>query len=223
MKNSTGLVGVIAQDTGRFTQFASSLTGLILPGKSRITWQIGHSVASNCNALCQQTLEGAYDWLWLLGDDHAFVPDLLTRLLETDADVAFPLCYTRIPPYRPVVFSENREGLRRPLSLDSLGEQRDVGIHSGGSAGVLIRRHVLEGLEEPWFQAGTQEAGGRMEMGEDLYFCDRAREAGFSLKVNLNCLLGHMTTAVVWPLRQPDGWTCGLSLSGGLQVSLPKP
>ena len=218
-----GLIGVIAQDTARFTLFASSLISLETPPGSRVEWRIGHSVAANTNALCQQTLDTGAKWLWILGDDHAFTPTVLTRLLAVDADVVLPLCLTRVHPYKPVLFTgADSNGCRTRLNLDDHPKGGVIGIHSAGSAGMLIHRHVLEGLRQPWFRSGTTEAGGGVETGEDLYFCDQARQAGHRIKADLGCYLAHLTTAAIWPLHQPDGWTYGLSMSGGLQIAMPR-
>lgn len=217
-----GLVGIIAQDTARFTSFGVSITGLAVPPGTQIRWQIGHSIAANMNELVRAMLANPdHEWLFVLGDDHAFGPDLLMRLLawENSAIVA-PLCLTRTPPYKPVLFTgwaDEEKRLRRRLNPDDY-EPGLVQIHSAGSAGMLIRRRVFEAMTDPWFEAGRVSS---VEIGEDVYFCDKAREAQFLLYADLRALLGHCTTATVWPARTPEGSTYGFQFNGGLQITMP--
>lgn len=216
-----GVVGVIAQDTARFSMFAASLTGIEVPPGTSIKWIFGHSVAGNCNELVRTLLQEAPDaqWLWILGDDHSFSSDLLMKLLAHDCDIVAPLCLTRNPPYKPVMFSDwADEGapLRKRLWLDDHPDGGLVEIHSVGSAGLLVKREVFEELADPWFESGVVG-----DTGEDVYFCDKARDAGFYLYGDLDANLGHLTTAAVWPVRQPEGWTYGFSFMGGMKVTMP--
>ncbi len=211
-----GLIGVIAQDAARFSTFAASLTALTVPPGSAIKWVMGHSIAASRNELVRDllSLDGA-DWLFLLDDDHAFDSDLLVSLLEVDVDIVVPLCLTRAPPYQPVVFTgwhDDEHVLRDRLDLNDHPDGGILPIHSGGTAGIVIRRRVLEALEEPWFEVGKAVS---TEIGEDVYFHDKAREAGFQAWCDLDTPLGHATVATIWPINsEEEGWTAAVTLPG---------
>ncbi|MCI4354555.1 MAG: hypothetical protein L3K06_04240, partial [Thermoplasmata archaeon] len=200
------LVGVLAQDTARFSTFAASLTSLDVPSGSAIKWIIGHPIASSTNMLVWSLLNEHPDceYLWLLGDDHVFGRDILMRLLDHDEDLIVPLCLTRIPPYRPVIFADwedpddDDNWARRRVDLNDHPDGGVIDVHSAGSGGMLIRRCVLDDLEHPWF-----ESISAADTGEDVYFCDKARAVGYTVKADLDTKLGHMTTATVWPVKQP--------------------
>lgn len=226
-----GIVGVIAQDTARFTMFAASLTNLEVPAGTGIKWILGHEVAANTNLLAQAMFDEypSAQWLWIMGDDHTFPADILTRLLDWEKDIVVPLCLTRNPPYKPVVFSgwveqdDVPEGMpvgryRRRIVLDEYPQAGLAPVHSAGTAGMLIRRNVFETLDPPWFEHGFVST---QEVGEDVYFCDKATEAGFEIYCDLDTKLGHCTTAIVWPVQQADGWTYAFTFAGGLKVSMP--
>lgn len=220
ISQSPGLVGVVAQDLARYSAFSISLTGLQTPPGTGIKWQLGPSIASNTNVLVEALLSTDAAWLFILNDDHAFDGDILIKLLSHEADIVFPLCLNRMPPYKPVVFSEwadQETGLRNRVDLRDHPEGGVIPVHSGGAAGMLVYRRVFEYLEAPWFEAGK---ASNVDLGEDVYFCDKARTAGFTLVADLDAPMGHCTTATVWPVRTPE-WTYGFEFTGGLEVAMP--
>jgi hypothetical protein len=221
-KHPPGLVGVIAQDTARFSVFAASLSSLEVPEGTAIKWVIGHGIAAQANMLVEALFDEApaAEWLWIMGDDHAFSPQILNRLLDHDVDIVTPLCLTRQPPYKPVMCTGfTGEGMMRArLNPNDYPDGGLVPIHSSGSAGMLVRREVFEIMSGPWFETGGISG---VEIGEDFYFCDKARDLGFELWGDLDTNLGHVTTATVWPVRQEDGWTYGFGFNGGLKVTMP--
>jgi hypothetical protein len=83
---------------------------------------------------------------------------------------------------------------------------------------MLVRRPVLEAMADPWFETGRISS---QEIGEDVYFCDKARDAGFRLWLDLGAKLGHLTTATVWPVDTGDGWSYGFGFPGGLRLTMP--
>lgn len=222
-----GVVGVLAQDTGRYSMFAASLTGVEVPPGTAIKWEFGTSIASQMNGLVRAMLSKPdAEWLWILGDDHVFAPSLLGKLLGRDVDIVAPLCLTRNPPYKPVLFAgwaDPAAGgvssfLRRRVDLNDHPDGGLIPVHSAGTAGMVVRREVFEALDDPWFEQGRISS---TEIGEDVYFCDKARAAGFALHGDLDAPLGHLTVATVWPVKQPEGWTYGFGFQGGLKVTMP--
>lgn len=229
MSYPPGVVGVIAQDTARFSMFAASLTGLAVPDGTDIVWRFGHSMSNQTNQLVEAMLaKPDKQWLWILGDDHSFSGNLLAKLLDHQfpddggpgPEIIVPLCLTRMPPYRPVIFSGFGDDGQHRLPVD-LNEHPDGGviaIHSAGSAGMLIKRTVLEEMEPPWFESYQIST---VEATEDAWFCDKARDAGFQIYCDLDANLGHSITGVVWPVREPEGWTYGFSMMGGFVLRIP--
>lgn len=225
MTHPPGMVGVIAQETARFSTFAASLTALEVPPETSIKWILGHGISANSNQLVRAMLaDPKCEWLWILGDDHVFGTTVLTRLLEHDVNIVAPLCLTRMPPYSPVMMSGfatkeefEKEGYRRRLRLDDYPEGGLISIHSVGSAGLLVRRTVFEDMEDPWFEAGMVSG---LEIGEDFYFCDKAREQ-YEIWGDLDTMIGHTTVATVWPARVDEGWTFSFGFTGGLQITMP--
>lgn len=221
MIHPPGLIGVIAQETSRYTMFAASMTSLDIPDRSEVKWIFGHDIAANTNMLVREMLDRPWaEWLWIMGDDHAFSPPILKKLLDREKDIVVPLCLQRNAPYRPVALEAiEDDGKLKRLDLDLFPFGGVVEVVACGSAGMLIRRKVLVAMDPPWFESGVLVDGQLME---DLYFCVKARQEGFEVWCDLDTMLGHCSTTVVWPVLEEDGWTFGFSMMGGFQLTMPR-
>lgn len=210
-----GLVGIISNDAGRFSLFSSCTARLIergLPAGSKVEWLIGGDWCGARNSLVQQAIDEERDWLWFMDDDHAFSPGLLTRLLEHDVPLVMPLCLQRVHPFAPVAYTEHNGEKYEPINPNE-HDQELVEIQAGGCAGMLIRSEVLTSLTAPWFEYADRS--------EDIIFCEKAREAGFPLYVDLGAKLGHITTAVVWPAEREGEWVTGFTIGHELHLYAP--
>lgn len=205
---SGGTIGIISGARTCYPDFGRALTICAKPDDTRLIWTESSDIVGNCNTICRN-YRG--DWIWFLGDDHVFDPDLLPRLLERNVDVVVPLCLKRTPPYDPVVYGgQNGRGEYYVADLPGGGITE---VHAAGSAGMLVRRHVLEAIGDPWFESH----GG---LNEDLTFCAKVREAGFRIWCDVDCRLGHLSTHTVWPARRDGGWHADIELDRRLMLPL---
>ena len=158
------------------------------------------------------------DWVWVMGDDHVFRPDILVRLIAHNRDIVVPHCKARQPPYNSVLYDRRLDG--HYYIKDLTGLSGLIPVAAAGSAGMLIRRHVLERMPDPWFELGKTT---RTDLhGEALTFCRKATAAGFDIWADLDTPLGHVTTIEVWPKQMPDGrWGTVLGLSPDQPLAIP--
>lgn len=209
------LVGIIANDAARFSLFTACVMQLgYRMGRDSYELApeilIGGDWCGARNNLARMTLEGDYTHLWFMDDEHAFHDQMLEQLLSHDLPLVSPLCCTTQAPFPLATYAGNEGPLRfLPLGADETPGMGVVELEAGGCAGMLIRRDVLESLEEPWFEYAARS--------EDVIFCEKAKAAGFTLYADLACRLGHITTAVVYPEIADDRWMTLLSI-GGLNV-----
>jgi len=210
----SGLAGVIANDSARYSLFWSCMDRLKLPEGWQKEHLIGGDWCGARNSLCEITLKEEFDWLWFMDDDHAFAPDILMKLLKHNKKLIVPVCLTRTTPFAPVTFTE-RVGDDRylPIYLPEQPESGLVELVAGGCAGMLIHRSVIEAIEPPWFEYGTAS--------EDIIFCNKAKEQGFEIFCDLSTRLGHITTAVVWPTVHANEWAVGFNIGRDTNVVLP--
>jgi GT2 family glycosyltransferase len=151
------------------------------------------------------------EWVWILGDDHVWESDCLTRLLDAidenpDVDVLVPLVTKRNPPWHLVLFHEAGvydDGLPRwqPLGWDEIPERGVFEVDAAGSAGMLVRREVLDRIGDPWF-----ESSGQVILNEDVMFCMKARAHGFRVFATANVTMGHLGIFNVRPLYRDGRW-----------------
>lgn len=194
---SSGTIGIVANDTARFTAFSVSLAAVQSPPGSQIAWAVGSDIAESRNHLVNERMHG--EWIWFMDDDHAFVPDVLTKLLAWNVSVVGPLCLMRQKPFLPTTLIERD----KTIDLTVMPSEGLTTVYSTGTAGMLIRRSVFDKFRERW--PGKPLFEKRTGFSDDFLFCARLRELEIPIHVDLGQRLGHITTTVVWPDELDDG------------------
>jgi glycosyltransferase involved in cell wall biosynthesis len=195
-----GTIIICSGELQRYTAFAQSLVSLGPPPRTKLSWACGVNIAGNLN---HAIARAKGEWIWILGDDHIFAPDILFRLLAHEVDVVSPLVLMRHRPFAPIVFKSDL-----PDGTFEFWQGPDLpsgGLHqvaAASGAGMLVRRHVLEGIDRPYFELGRIKP---TEMSEDLYFYRKVREKGFKVYIDLDTMMGHITPAALWPRKKADG------------------
>ena len=215
------LVAIVANDAARFSEFWSCVLRLRVPEGSYKDVVIGGDWLGARNNLSRRCLDEGFDYLWFMDDDHSFASDLLEKLLasamEFDLPIVMPLCTTRRPPFHLVTYGRNPDESNPdpylPISLEGAPAEGIIELEAGGTAGMLIRRDVLEAVEEPWFKNTPRS--------EDIVFCEDAKAKGFKVYGDLSCRLGHILTTVVAPKLGEEGWVTGLVIGNDLHLDLP--
>lgn len=221
ISETPGTICLPTSEIGRFTMFVISLAATEQPTGSNLSVMAGASVTENLNA----SLRGLRDedgWAWVIGDDHVWQGDCLMRLLKTmdehpEIDVLVPLVTKRNPPWHVVVFhaaGAYDEGILtvnggraaglpawRPFAWEEIPESGVFECDAAGSAGMLIRRRVLDAIGDPWF-----ESSDGVFLNEDLNFCAKARARGFRIFATADAVMGHLGIFNVRPLRHGGRW-----------------
>lgn len=213
-----GTIVVLNHDTGRFSATHECLLSVQHPPGTRIQHLKGADVAYARN----QALEHATgDWVWFMDDDHAWDdPQLLLRLLDRQVDLVQPLVLRRVPPFSPVVTRQDAAGEYYPCDVHELGTPADgiVPVASCGMGGTLIRRHVWEAMDKPWFRVGTIQPD---KLGEDVAFTRRLAAHGFQAWVDLAHPLEHLRVGALKPVwREGRGWLTAVVLDE-VEVLMP--
>lgn len=121
--------------------------------------------------------------LLFLDTDMVFPADTVTRLLAHNKDIVGASYASRMPPFQPVTVAEEGVHIRVTAGL-----QRVKLIPAGC---LMIRVAVFNVLAKPYFNLALD---GDQLCGEDVYFCHKAREAGFELWCDgdLSSQIGHI-------------------------------
>lgn len=181
-------------ELSRFPRFMACLLRLMAHTPCTLAWNVGLDIAFNCNdALRRRDPWG--EWVWVIGDDHTFEPDIIDRLWAHGVDVVVPLVLQRNHPHRTVLYQADGS----PIQLEP-GQRGLVPVGMAGSAGMLIRESTLIAVGDPWFRIMGSE-----RQGEDLGFCRAVTAAGHRIYCDLDTTIGHIATVEVWPVRRDDG------------------
>lgn len=208
-KHPPGTVGYITGGTPRYFEFSDSIEETRAPHGSTLLRARSCNPVKNCNQLLSE-MKG--DWMWFQGDDHAWDPDLLLRLLDRDVDAIVPLVPRWAPPFATVIYKDwSPNGKCETYSWQEIdwllqSGKEVIDVAAAGSAGLLIRRHVLDALRrefgEPVFRVG---AAGKDELSEDTELTWKIAQMGFTMACDLTAFMEHLTTVRIGPYRMKDG------------------
>lgn len=130
--------------------------------------------------------------LWL-DTDMRFKKDTLIRLLSHREPIVGAAYSSRSNPIQPVTYIGDVD---RPNPERFFLEPDAVGLQevTGAGFGVMLTEiDVFRKLSKPWFAIGYSEGADEFE-GEDIYFCSKARKAGYRVFVDceLSQSIGHL-------------------------------
>ncbi len=212
-RHPPGGVCMITGEHLRYAPAAQCLTLLRVPGPCALAWPTGVLVATNINLAFKSIMDNpALEWAWLMGDDHTFGPTILMDLLDREVDVVLPLCLNRAPPIEPTII-EPVEGGKRLKPLSSMPTEGLYKLKPGevcGDAGMLVRRHVLEEIGEPWhrdLKSGAHDA-------EDREFIQRIMDHGFDVHVDVEHPIGHIAPTELIPVQVKGEWQVRVNIGG---------
>lgn len=139
--------------------------------------------------LCRQVKKmGGYTHMLWLDDDHIFNADLLPYLARYQhLDVVSAVYYGRVGRHLPVVYvKDDTADKYKHFPIIELPNTL-CEVDAVGMGACLMRTDVLDRMPEPWF---TFAPGG---VGEDVYFCVHAKEAGLHIWCDGSYTVGHFT------------------------------
>jgi cellulose synthase/poly-beta-1,6-N-acetylglucosamine synthase-like glycosyltransferase len=138
------------------------------------------------------------DWVLFIDDDVLPKKDALIKLIALDKDIVSGVYFARQQPHWPQVFKVNKENGER---YDPIWEWKKDGpyeIDAAGAGFLLVKREVFNKVSLPWFKC-EQDETGRRSRGEDMYFCRKAKEAGFKIWVDPSVVLSHISDSFIGP------------------------
>jgi len=211
------MIALPTSEVGRFALYTNSLIGTQQPDNCYASMTCSASVAENLNGSIRQ-LRDIDRWLWVMGDDHVWPGNTLMGMLDVmddypEIDILVPLCTKRNPPWHLVLFHEALEDddmghpMFNPLPWSEVPATGVFEVDAAGSAGMLIRREVLDAMGDPWFYSTLDNQGRQVVLNEDVTFCTRARhQHGFRLFASSDHTLGHLGIFNVRPLYRNGKW-----------------
>jgi hypothetical protein len=141
----------------------------------------GTLIASQRMELARQALEEKADYLLWLDSDMRFPRETIGHLMLRDKPIVAANYATRRMPVKPVAMMDNNGEIGRVYTApDSEGLQP---VDYIGMGVMMVKREVFEKVEAPWFAIPYSTVGNHY-IGEDVFFCSKAREAGYEVLVD---------------------------------------
>ncbi len=217
-----GTVALAAGISPRYYEFTQSLDQLQVPDGTIFNLRRSCDVAMNFNN-CLRSMAG--DWVFFLGDDHTFPPDLLFKFLDYHVDVVVPITPCKTAPFAPCVIHGPEDGRiwddQMPLyTWEELSGDGLLALPKGdfiGQAGMLVRKHILDAIGDPWFKPGKLDPG---RLAEDLWFCHELQEKGFTVWVDQTTIFEHWFSMGITARKHDGRWVPALR-SGLMTMVLP--
>ena len=142
---------------------------------------------------CKAINEGYTHVLWL-DADMIFTPDILDDLQFCGKDFVTGIAVSRRPPFNYCVFHSLTFD-REQNFQDSEIPKTTFQVAGCGFACVLISTEILRQVQLTYKTCFLPMG----DLGEDLAFCKRAGELGYTIWAEPSVQLGHIGHNAVWP------------------------
>ena len=153
--------------------------------------------------IAEQALKAGSDYLMFVDSDMVFPPDGIARLVSQGKPIIGADYNYKYPPKRSVtnvdpsklkaeqVVEDPRWPGHKFLNPNNK-PKKPFEVRAVGTGFMLIKTEVFQKIPQPWFWFDLKD--GHF-LGEDVWFCDRAREAGFSVWCDPTVPIEHIGTA----------------------------
>ena len=191
------LIAIPTYDYMHF-QFVDCLTKLIRRlDEDEIDYEVcfqgGTLVYVGRDKLARKAIDEGFTHMLWLDSDMIFSEELLDNLMFSGKDFVTGIAHGRRAPHMSCLFKKIWPSVDRWQGHDYPTTTFEVG--GCGFACVLIKTSIVKAVYE---KQGTAFFPMR-ELGEDLAFCKRARELGFTIWAEPTVWLGHIGHITVYP------------------------
>lgn len=203
-------------ENARFVDFYRSRDEIRLPPGSEKALYPGFFPEFNINDAVRKLLREDFTHLFVLDDDVIAPPNTVERLLSYNVDIVSANLLTRTPPYGPYLYdSYDGDGLVSQRALDNECDSLTE-CYAVGMGATLIKREVLYGLKDPWFEINKKI------MTYDLYFCHKAKKNGFKVFYANKVPAGHLILSTIWPNFAEGKFITTAVLNNHVMFNMPK-
>ena len=164
-------------------------------GHQSIYTVAGTLIFDQRNKLAEEALKEGADYVLWIDADMRFPKNTIETLIKNDKPIVGVNATTRTSPVKPTAKNltidfENKVNHWIPVvSKNKTGLEKITAI---GCGVMMVKREVFENTPKPWFW--FEQIPGDKLLGEDVYFCVKAQDAGYDTYVNhdLSNMIGHV-------------------------------
>jgi len=165
-----------------------SIYDLYIPSDYEVDFQFfyGYNIDQIRNLIASWITNGPYDYLFSVDSDIIFPKDTLCKLLMHDKDVVTGIYRQRLPEQIVELYDKNYAN----LPYQEVEGKDLVEIGGCGFGCVLIKKQVMQKIGYPQFEYHSAISHNDT-ISEDVDFCRKARQNGFSIWCDATILCGH--------------------------------
>jgi cellulose synthase/poly-beta-1,6-N-acetylglucosamine synthase-like glycosyltransferase len=180
------------------TAFDLTMMAAYMAGKKNIDLNVytsqGTLIFDQRNSLVHTAVKEKCDYILFIDADMRFPKNTLERLLAHKKDIIGVNATTRMMPPKPTArnIQINEDGSVDWLEVFSNKEKGIGKVDAIGCGVMLIKTSCLKDIPQPYFYF-EQLLKGKL-LGEDIYFCIKAKDAGIDTWVDhdLSMEIGHV-------------------------------
>ena len=180
------------------TAFDLTMMAAYMAGKKNIDLNVytsqGTLIFDQRNSLVRTAVIEKCDYILFIDADMRFPKTTLERLLAHKKDIIGVNATTRMMPPKPTArnIQINEDGSVDWLEVFSNKEKGIGKVDAIGCGVMLIKTSCLKNIPQPYFYF-EQLLKGKL-LGEDIYFCIKAKDAGIDTWVDhdLSMEIGHV-------------------------------
>jgi len=180
------------------TAFDLTMMAAYMAGKKNINLNVytsqGTLIFDQRNSLVRTAVDEKCDYILFIDADMRFPKTTLERLLAHKKDIIGVNATTRMMPPKPTArnIQINEDGSVDWLEVFSNKEKGIGKVDAIGCGVMLIKTSCLKNIPQPYFYF-EQLLKGKL-LGEDIYFCIKAKDAGIDTWVDhdLSMEIGHV-------------------------------
>ena len=149
------------------------------------------TICDNRNRIVRNFLKSDAEWLMTIDSDVSPSLDILD-ILEHNKKVIAPINFVWKSWGLAPLLSTKAEGkgyiVTDPEKANA--PEQLVEVDGTGTTCLFIHREVLEKMESPWFMFGYDKEG-KINLGEDYSFCQKAKELGYGIWIDKKFVTNH--------------------------------
>ena len=171
--------------------FAIALRLLEIPADQfSVIYVEGCDTAYSRNILAEKS-KGVADYIFFIDDDILPPINTITRLLSHKKDIVCGLYFAKQEPHFPQIFLKNTEDPTRYDCVEDYKKDSLIEVDSCGAGCMLIKAEIFKKLKLPYFWY-IPKSEDKPRKGEDFYFCEKVKEAGYKIYCDTSILCKHI-------------------------------
>lgn len=126
--------------------------------------------------------------LLMMDCDQTYPTNLISKLLRDIKDkmVVGALVHRRYPPFDPLIIKGKPNHYQTIIDWP---EGEIIPVDATGTGCLMFDMRVFDIIKKPWFKLKKRKTG---MLGEDFYFCDKAKKSGVQVYVDTSLQCGHL-------------------------------